>query len=248
MSYEPCRFAWVGLATSDPARATAFYTGLFGWRSNELATGMGVVTIFSLAGGDVAILYSQTPEARAANVAPHWTAFIAVPDALAAVAEAFDHGGATLREPFDVVDRGRVATVRDPSGAVISLWQPLTQSGATLVSSVNAHARTELVTADLARAKSFYGAVFGWRFEEDAPRSVRVTDVPGPHVTMRAHAEREPLPDGWLPYFMVEDVSETTASAASLGGAYLGTATEAHSALIADPTGAPFAVLPEMSS
>ena len=83
----------MGRATSDPARATAFYTGLFGWRSNELATGMGVVTIFSLAGGDVAILYSQTPEARAANVAPQWTAFIAVPDALAAVTEALDQIG-----------------------------------------------------------------------------------------------------------------------------------------------------------
>ena len=245
---RPCQFAWVGLASSDPARATAFYTGLFGWRSHELATDMGAVTIFSLRDEDVAILYSQTPEARAADVAPHWTSFIAVPDALAAVTEALDHGGAILREPFDVVDRGRVATVRDPSGAVISLWQPLTQSGATLVSSVNAHARTELVTADLARAKSFYGAVFGWRFEDDAPRSVRVIDVPGPYVTMRAHAEREPLGDGWLPYFMVEDVSETAAGAASLGGAYLGNAPEADSALIADPTGATFAVLAETSA
>jgi len=75
-----------------------------------------------------------------------------------------------------------------------------------------------------------------------------VTDVPGPHVTMRAHAEREPLPDGWLPYCRVEDVSETTANAASLGCAYRGTATEAHSALIADPTGAPFAAPAETSS
>jgi predicted enzyme related to lactoylglutathione lyase len=140
-----------------------------------------------------------------------------------------------------------VAAVVDPSGAVISLWQPLSQPGASLVNSVNAHARTELVTEDLGRAKSFYGAVFAWQFAEDAAGSAQVIDLPGPRITMRARVERELLPHGWTPYFLVESMPAAAGAAESLGGTYLGQATEADSALIADPTGAAFAVFADTS-
>src|SRR4051812_7973445 len=35
--YTPGSFCWVGLAASDRADATAFYTRLFGWQADELA-------------------------------------------------------------------------------------------------------------------------------------------------------------------------------------------------------------------
>jgi hypothetical protein len=34
-------------------------------------------------------------------------------------------GGAVFRAPFDVLDAGRVAAIRDPTGAVVSLWRLL---------------------------------------------------------------------------------------------------------------------------
>jgi uncharacterized protein len=37
--YEPGTFCWVGLATSDPASAKAFYTRLFGWQADDLEAG-----------------------------------------------------------------------------------------------------------------------------------------------------------------------------------------------------------------
>jgi predicted enzyme related to lactoylglutathione lyase len=236
-------FAWVGLASSDPPLATAFYAELFGWQSHEVATAMGIVTIFTLGGGDVAILYSQTPEARAARVAPHWTAFIAVRDAHAVAAEARNHGATVLREPFDVPDFGRVATLLDPIGAVISLWQPLGRPGAATVNALNAHCLTELIAGDLTRAKTFYGAVFGWGFEDDSTERTRAVDRGGPRVTMRTRAGPTPLPDGWLPYFLVETSSAVAATARRLGGADVGDAALPGSALLADPTGAMFAVL-----
>jgi predicted enzyme related to lactoylglutathione lyase len=115
--YEPGTFCWVGLATSDPAAATAFYTSLFGWEADELPAGeAGTFTILRQGGNDVAILYRQQPQARAAGAPPHWTSYISVEDADATAARASELGGAAVfRAPFDVLDAGRVAAIRDPT-------------------------------------------------------------------------------------------------------------------------------------
>ena len=124
--YEPGTFCWVGLATSDPAAAEQFYTGLFGWEAEQLSAGeAGRYTMLRRGAQDVAILYRQQPEARAAGAPPHWTSYISVVDADATAARAGELGGAAVfREPFDVLDAGRVAAISDPAGAVVSLWQP----------------------------------------------------------------------------------------------------------------------------
>jgi uncharacterized protein len=55
--YEPGTFCWVGLATSDPAAAEQFYTGLFGWEAEELSAGeAGTYTMLRRRAQDVAIL------------------------------------------------------------------------------------------------------------------------------------------------------------------------------------------------
>src|SRR5215212_161647 len=124
--YEPGTFCWVGLATSDPDAAKAFYTSLFGWQAEDLPAGAaGTFTILRQGGKDVAILYRQMPEARAAGAPPHWTSYISVEDADATARRAGELGGAAVfREPFDVTDAGRVAAISDPTGAIVSLWQP----------------------------------------------------------------------------------------------------------------------------
>src|SRR5215475_5243831 len=123
--YEPGTFCWAGLATSDPAAATAFYTSLFGWEAEAPPAGeTGTYTILRHAGREVAILYRQTAQARAAGAPPHWTSYISVEDADAIAARAGQLGGAVaFRPPFDVPG-ARVAAIADPAGAIVSLWQP----------------------------------------------------------------------------------------------------------------------------
>jgi predicted enzyme related to lactoylglutathione lyase len=151
--YEPGTFCWVGLATSDPGRAKAFYTGLFGWHAEDLEAGAaGAYTTLRHGGRDVATLYLQQPEARAAGAPPHWTSYISVEDAEATAALAGELGGAAVfRAPFDVLDAGRVAAIRDPTGAIVSLWQPRALIGATLVNDVGALCWNELATTDVER-------------------------------------------------------------------------------------------------
>lgn len=73
-----------------------------------------------------------------------------------------------FREPFDVLDAGRVAAIRDPTGAIVALWQPASRIGAALVNDVGAPCWNELVTPDVERAKSFFGELLGWRYETAA--------------------------------------------------------------------------------
>src|SRR6187200_66014 len=104
-------FCWVGLATSDPAAAQGFYVQLFDWEGEVLAAvETGKFTILRREGEDVAILYRQTAEARAAATAPHWTSYISVQDAEATAARAVELGGAKVfRAPFEVLDAGHIA-------------------------------------------------------------------------------------------------------------------------------------------
>ncbi len=165
--YEHGTFCWVGLATADVAAAKAFYTSLFGWETEDLSAGdAGTFTMVRHRGRDVAILYLQQPEARAAGAAPHWTSYISVENADATAARASELGGSPVfRAPFDVLDAGRVAAIRDLAGAIVSLWQPRSRIGATLVNDVGALCWNELATTDVERAKSFYGELLGWAYE-----------------------------------------------------------------------------------
>jgi uncharacterized protein len=246
--YDPGTFCWVGLATSDVAAAKGFYTRLFGWQEEDLDAGVaGVFTMRRHGGKDVAILYRQQPEARAAGAPPHWTSYISVEDADATVARAEQlGGGAVFRAPFDVLDAGRVAAIGDPTGAVVSLWQPRSRIGAELVNDTGALCWNELATTEVERAKSFFGELLGWEYQTDESGYVSVTNAGRLNGGMRGHTEhdRRAAP-AWLPYFTVESANEVALQAARLGGRGLRATTESprgRYAVIADPQNAAFAV------
>jgi uncharacterized protein len=246
--YEPGTFCWVGLATSDPGSAKAFYTSLFGWQAGDLEAGAaGTYTTLRHGGEEVAILYMQQPEARAAGAPPHWTSYISVEDAEATAARAGELGGAAVfREPFDVLDAGRVAAIRDPSGAIVSLWQPRERIGATLVNDVGALCWNELATTDVERAKSFFAEMLGWEYETNDSGYGSIINAGRRNGGMRQQTEEERgTPPSWLPYFTVESADEAARQAEQLGGRTLLPNTEIHIgrfAVIADRQGAAFAV------
>lgn len=246
--YEPVTFCWVGLATSEPVSAKGFYTSLFGWQAEDLeAAAAGTYTALRHGGRDVAILYMQQPEARAAGAPPHWTSYISVEDADATAARAEELGGAAVfRAPFDVLDAGRVAAIRDPTGAIVSLWQPRSQTGATLVNDVGAWCWNELATADVERAKSFFGELLGWGYETDDRGYLWIRNAGRLNGGLRQQTERERgFPPNWLPYFAVTNADEAARQAARLGGRTLLSTAQVRIgrfAVIADPQGAAFAV------
>jgi uncharacterized protein len=247
--YEPGAFCWVGLATSDPDAARAFYTSLFGWQAEEFtADEAGAFTLLRENGHDVALLYGQQPQARAAGAPPHWTSYISVEDADTTTARAGELGGAAVfRVPFDVLDAGRVAAIQDPTGATLSLWQPRSRIGATIVGEVGTLCWNELATTDVERAKVFYGELFGWEYETDQRGNVSIVNAGRLNGGIREQGEQERgIPPAWLPYFGVADADAAAVQAERLGGHRLLPTAEirfGRFAVIADPQSARFAVV-----
>jgi uncharacterized protein len=246
--YEPGTFCWVGLATSDPPGATAFYKSLFGWQAEDLVAGeAGTFTVLRHLGRDVGILYRQQPEARAAGAPPHWTSYISVEDADLTAARAGELGGAAVfREPFDVLDAGRVAAIRDPTGAIVSLWQPRSRIGATLVNDVGALSWNELATTDVGRAKSFFAELLGWKYETDHSGYTTIKNAGRLNGGMREQSRQERgIPPNWLPYFTVESADGAAGKAEQAGGRRVLPTAEGSTGrftVLCDPQGAAFAV------
>jgi uncharacterized protein len=246
--YEPGTFCWAGLATSDPDRAKAFYTGLFGWQAEDLAAGeAGTYTALRRHGEDVAILYRQMPQARAAGAPPHWTSYISVEDADATAGRADELGGAAVfGAPFDVLDAGRVAAIRDPTGAIVSLWQPRSQIGATLVNEIGALCWNELATSNVERAKAFFGELLGWQYQTADSGHTTIKNAGRLNGGMREQTEQERgLEPNWLPYFTVESAGVAARQAEDAGGRTVVSTRDfsfGRTAVIADPHGAAFAV------
>jgi predicted enzyme related to lactoylglutathione lyase len=154
----PC---WVDTTQPDPDRAAAFYGGLFGWEFDEAMPpgSPGRYLVARLRGREVAAISSQ-PEGSPAGAT--WNTYIWVESADAGAASAREAGGSVLSEPFDVVDAGRMAVVADQEGAVFSFWEARRHRGAGIINEPGSLNFNILNTRDVAAAKRFYGAVFGW--------------------------------------------------------------------------------------
>jgi predicted enzyme related to lactoylglutathione lyase len=103
------------LHTSDPKKARAFYTELFGWKADEQPTPMGPYTMFqdTLAG----------LTASRDGIPVGWVPYINVADISLATKRAKSLGAEVLRDCI-AIPEGTFSVVRDPTGAVIGIWQP----------------------------------------------------------------------------------------------------------------------------
>lgn len=154
----PC---WVDATEPDPPAAAAFYGSLFDWEMEDRvpAEAPGHYFVARLGGRDVAAIGSVMD---GAPPAPAWNTYIGVVSADAAAARVEAAGGRVLVAPFDVMAAGRMAVCADPAGAVFSVWQPGTRTGAQVVNAPGSWNWSNLHTSDPQGAPAFYGEVFGW--------------------------------------------------------------------------------------
>lgn len=251
--YVPGTPNWVDLGSRDVTAAAAFYGDLFGWSFRSSGPEAGGYGMFQLGGETVAALGPLQDE----HAQPAWTVYFHTPDADATTQAVEQAGGSVRFAPMAVADQGRLAGYCDPGGSEFAVWEPGTNRGLDRVGD-GGLCWTELYTTDAAKAKEFYGAVFGWDFED-----VPLPGDAGPYVVAsRAGGGRQGshsgimqlgtdvLPEGtsyWQPYFSVADVDGTVAKAAARGGAVLMPGTDmagvGRLALLRDPEGAFFALL-----
>jgi predicted enzyme related to lactoylglutathione lyase len=237
--YPNGTFCWVDLGTNDAAGAKAFYGGLLGWEFDDLATGdEGTYSICRLRGRPVAGLYDQAET-------PGWGSYVNVEDVDGAVGRARELGAELLVEPFDPPGGGRMATVRDPAGAQVSLSQPGESFGAELVNENGTWTWNELVSGDLAAGRDFYVELFGWSAADLPGDFPRTSFTLGDLLVGGGHAPgpgEDPTPR-WAIAFWVPDADEAAAKAKELGGTVLLPPMDVpvgRFTVLADPQGASF--------
>jgi predicted enzyme related to lactoylglutathione lyase len=249
-SYAPGTPCWIDLGTPDQDAAAEFYGALFGWsvEEDENAEQTGGYRVASLrekaVGGVMKLMQEGQP--------PAWSSYVSVEDVDATVARAKEAGGTVMVEPMDVLDYGRMAFLVDPTGAAIGLWQPGRNVGAGLVNEPGALAWNELNTRDVPAAKEFYGAVFGWGFEDQdmgemgAYTSIKLGDgVVGGMLDVTGRVPDE-VPANWLVYFAVDDADAAVARVGESGGSVAFGPIDSPAgrlAVVTDPWGAAFAVI-----
>ena len=242
----PC---WVDVTTTDIEGTNAFYSGLFGWSTEEMPNAGGY-TMYSLRGKHVAA--GSPPPPGGEGVPPHWTTYLASDDADVTAEKVREAGGAVLMDPFDVFDSGRMTIAQDPTGAAFGIWQAGEHIGAELANEPGTLNWNQCQTDDPGRAAAFYADVFGYEVDEidlGGGEPFRVLKVDGRGVAgVREHVpQMGNVPPHWSTVFQVADTDESVGKATELGGTVVMEPLDlpdiGRIAVLQDPVGAAFQVI-----
>ncbi|HEY5854197.1 MAG TPA: VOC family protein [Aldersonia sp.] len=235
---------WIDLGIPDLDRAMSFYGSIFGWEFDVGPEEYGRYTICLLRGKKVAALMPN-PDENATEF--WWNVYLATDDLDDTVARSEAAGGTVLMAPMDVMDDGRMAIVRDPSGAQFGLWQGRAQVGCELVNEPNTLLRNDLVTPNPGPARDFYAAVFDFTLDGN-------DELPGMDFTFLRRPDGHEIggiigdpttpSSAWGTLFEVTDADAAVAAARANGGAADDATDMAYgrTATVTDPFGAKFTV------
>ncbi|MFI1929539.1 VOC family protein [Streptomyces sp. NPDC020330] len=155
-------FCWMDLKTRDPSGTAAFFSSVLGWDfavdeedwRRAVKISAGTCRIGGLSDLAQPVYPPGTP--------PHIAYYLAVDDVDHRTDLAVANGAQLVVAPFDAGGQGRIATLIDPMGAVLSLWRPRGFAGwpvSTTAEGAPHHA--VLVCEDPARARDFYARTTG---------------------------------------------------------------------------------------
>jgi uncharacterized protein len=242
--------AWVDLATSDAPAAREFYSKVFGWKidvnPDPQYGGYGMANV-----GDkrvAGIAPKMSPDAPTA-----WSIYIGTDDADDLAKKVQAAGGKVIAPPFDVGDQGRMAVFQDPTGAVISAWQPRAMNASLPTGEANTFGWAELSSRGVDKAIPFYQKVFGWtpKTNEMGPDAPPYTEFQLGGESVAGGQEMQSMvpaqvPSYWLVYFAVDDVDKSFKTATQAGAKEMVAPMDfpgGRFAIISDPQGAAFGLL-----
>ncbi len=112
-------FVHLELNTPDPAKAKEFYTGLFGWKFEDVAMGPGgIYSTFKPDTGPGGGMMSM-PGGN-----PGWLSYVGVEDINVATEKAKSLGATVCIGPQEIPNVGWFTMITDPTGCTIAMFQP----------------------------------------------------------------------------------------------------------------------------
>jgi predicted enzyme related to lactoylglutathione lyase len=112
-------FVHIELTTSDVGKAKSFYKSLFDWKLKDVDMGGGqTYTMVDVGDGTGGGMF----EMAGAPIA--WVPYAAVKDVAKSTDKARSLGATILKEKSEVPGMGWFSIFRDPTGALIALWEP----------------------------------------------------------------------------------------------------------------------------
>lgn len=115
-------FSWSELMTSDPKAACKFYSRLFGWQVETSEMGDGPYHVLKVGDAAVGGIMGKPP-GTPADMPSMWGCYVTVKNVDETLTAVRHLGGGVLMEPMEVKGVGRMAVIRDPQGAVLSVIQ-----------------------------------------------------------------------------------------------------------------------------
>ena len=216
-------FNWNQLNVTDLEKATAFYSGLFGWRiSSEMGMVLGHLD------GPPFVSFLPIPEGTP-HAHSHWLGYVWTEDLDRSHALALQLGATCCVPPTPIPGIGRFAVHLDPRQGLFALYEqaPPVDPNAPMPSGPGHFCYHERMTRDPGAVIPFYRSLFGWDsrtvamgdgsdytgFQRGEESIAALMDMRGPIY--------EGVPEHWLAYVEVTDVDISAARARELGGTVL---------------------------
>jgi predicted enzyme related to lactoylglutathione lyase len=111
-------FAWNELLTTDPGKARGFFAETLGWTFQEFDLGAAPYWV-AFSGEHMVCGLGGLDAGEVKTDQSYWISFLEVDDIDRRYARALELGATEIRAPHDVPNVGRVAVLRDPTGALV---------------------------------------------------------------------------------------------------------------------------------
>jgi hypothetical protein len=213
----PC---WVDLGVADVSKAISFYAATFGW---DIEPGGPEVGGYSVARLGERAVAGIGPKMGGEQQPTMWMTYLAVDDADEITARIKGAGGQVVMGPMDVMDLGRMAVALDTTGGVFGIWQARVHTGAQVANEPGTQAWNEHMSHDFEAAKTFYGTVFGYEFQDISSEgfsyaTLNLDGRPAGGIGAYPAAVPEGTPGSWTVYFGAESTDDVVAAAVRAGG------------------------------
>jgi predicted enzyme related to lactoylglutathione lyase len=235
----PC---WIDYGAADIDAAKTFYTAFLGWDYTGGEPEYGGYVTATVNGRQAAGLAPQQDP----DDPPRWTTYFATDDAAGTAARITEAGGTVVVDPMQVGPMGTMVIALDPQGNPFGLWQAGMQTGVQVFNEPGSLTWNEAAVDDPEAARAFYGAVFGYRFDEFPGAGGYATFATGDRPLGGLGGHQPGSPKGWTSCFAVTSTDDAVATIESGGGKVTMAAVDTdfgRFAVLEDPWGAPFSVM-----